>query len=170
MNVASNPTSIIRMHRSLSHPLPEYTEPKGFTIRALQPGEEEEWIRMKNEAFGEEGGKPWTIDNFHATFTREPCCDYKRIFIALKGKYMVATASAWEAHYGGKSVGLIHWVGTDPKYRGHGLGYALTLRALKELVARGYADAYLNTALWREPAVRLYERLDFRITPKTEDT
>ena len=78
---------------------------------------------------------------------------------------MVATASAWEAHYGGKSVGLIHWVGTDPKYRGHGLGYAISLRALKELVARGYTDAYLNTALWREPAVRLYKRLGFRITP-----
>ena len=161
----NNRTSSIRMHRSLSDPLPEYTEPEGFTIRALQPGEEEEWIRMKNEAFGEEGGKPWTIDNFHATFTREPCCDYKRIFVGLKGDLMVATASAWEAHYGGKSVGLIHWVGTDPKYRGHGLGYAISLRALKELVARGYADAYLNTALWREPAVRLYKRLGFRITP-----
>ena len=167
MNVASNPTSSIRMHRPLSHPLPEYTEPGGFTIRSLWLGEEEEWVRMKNEAFGEEGGKSWTIDNFHTTFTREPCCDYKRIFVALKDDYMVATASAWEAYYGGGPVGLIHWVGTDPKYRGHGLGYALTLRALKELVARGYADAYLNTALWREPAVRLYKRLGFRTVSKT---
>ena len=166
----NNRTSGIRMRRSLSEPLPEYTVPRGFTIRALQPGEEEEWVRMKNEAFGEEGGKPWTIDNFHTTFTRELCCDYNRIFVGLKGDYMVATASAWEAYYGGKPVGLIHWVGTDPKYRGHGLGYALSLRALKELVARGYADAYLNTALWREPAVRLYKRLGFRITPKIEDT
>lgn len=170
MNTAPNRASSIRMYRVLTAPLPKYTVPEGFTIRTLQPGEEEEWIRMKNEAFGEEGGKPWTIDNFHNTFTREPCCDYKRILVALKSKYMVATASAWEADYGGGPVGLIHWVGTDPKYRGHGLGYALTLRALKELVARGYAEAYLNTALWREPAVRLYERLGFRITSKTEDT
>ncbi len=162
MNTAPNSTRSIRMHRSLGQPLPQYAEPEGFIIRALRPGEEEAWVRMKNAAFGEEGGRAWTIEDFHATFTREPCCDYKRVFVALKGDHMVATASAWEAHYGGP-VGLIHWVGTHPKYRGHGLGYALTLRALEELSARGYADAYLNTSLAREPAVRLYKRLGFRI-------
>ncbi len=163
MTIVPRPTSGIRMHRALGHPLPASAKPEGFTIRTLRPGEEKDWVRLKNVAFGEEGGKPWTVDNFHDTFTRDACCDYNRIFVALKRDAIVATASAWEAHYGDGPVGLIHWVGTDPKYRGRGLGYALTLRALKELVARGYADAYLNTSHSREPAVRLYKRLGFRI-------
>jgi len=160
-------TSGVRMRRSLDMPLPEYTEPEGFTIRALQHGEEKEWVRMKNAAFAEEGGKPWTLDNFHRTFTNEACCDYNRILVALKGDFMVATTSAWEIDYGEGPVGLIHWVGTDPKYRGHGLGYALSLRALEELAARGYADAWLNTSYWRGAAVRLYERLDFHVHRRT---
>jgi len=166
LDFVANPTGGIRMRRSLDDPIPKYTEPEGFTIRPIRPGEEDEWVRMKNACFGEEGGRPWTIDNFHKTFTNEACCDYNRIFVALKGDYMVATTSAWEANYNGP-VGLIHWVGTDPAYRGKGLGQALSIRALEELAARGYAEVWLNTSRNREPAVRLYERLGFHIHRET---
>jgi mycothiol synthase len=167
LDFVANPTGGIRMRRSLDDPIPKYTEPEGFTIRPIRPGEENEWVRMKNACFGEEGSRLWTIDNFHKTFTNEACCDYNRIFVALKGDHMVATASAWEADYNESAVGLIHWVGTDPTYRGHGLGQALSIRALEELAARGYAEAWLNTSRNREPAVRLYERLGFHIYRET---
>ena len=163
LSFVAKPTGGIRMRLSLDNPLPDYTEPEGFTIRPIRPGEEGEWVRLKNVCFGEEGSRPWTIDDFHRAFTSEACCDYNRIFVALKGEHMVATTSAWEANYNEGSVGLIHWVGTDPTYRGHGLGQALSIRALEELAARGYTEAWLNTSRQREPAVRLYERLGFHI-------
>ena len=167
LSFSARPTGGIRMRRSLDDPLPVYTEPEGFTIRPIRPGEEDGWIRLKNACFGEEGSRPWTIDNFHRTFTHDACCDYNRIFVALKNDHMVATTSAWEANYSEGPVGLIHWVGTDPVYRGNGLGQALSIRALEELAARGYAEAWLNTSRNREPAVRLYERLGFHIHRET---
>ncbi len=121
---------------------------------------------LKNACFHVEGRRSWTVDDFNRAFAN---CDHSRILIAIKDGHMAGTASAWEANYGGGPVGLIHWVGTDPEFRGKGLGYALSLRALEELAALGYEDAWLNTSRSREPAVRLYKRLGFRVHRETVD-
>lgn len=159
----ANPTGGIRMCRSLNAPLPIYQEPQGIVIRALKPGEEMAWVELKNACFVGDGGRAWEKDDFHKEFTQSPIFDWSRIFVALENGQMVATTTAWEANYGDGPVGLIHWVGTRPECRGKGVGYAINLRALEELAALGYAEAWLNTARWRAPAVRLYERQGFHI-------
>lgn len=153
----------LRMRRSLDLPLPPLETPEGFTLRSLQPGEEGEWVRLQNACYREEGARDWTIDDFHREFTKAPFFDFGRIFVALEGERMVGTTSAWEIDFGEGPVGLIHWVGVEPDYRKRGLGKALMIRALTELAARGYQDAWLNTSHERLAAVGLYERMKFAL-------
>lgn len=160
---AGNPTGSIRMRRALDGPLPPYSEPRDIAIRAFEPGEEPAWVALKNACFAGSGEREWTVDDFHREFTQSPIFDPSRLFVALEDGQMVGTATAWEADYGEGSVGLIHWVCTHPERRSRGVGSAVNLRALEELAALGYADAWLNTTRRREPAVRLYERLGFHI-------
>ena len=157
----------VRMRCSLEEPVPAYQIPEGFTLRPLRRGEEDAWVDVKNRAFREEGGPDWTLQNFQRGFLEDPVFDYRRVLVIAQDDYLVATASAWEANYGEVPIGLIHWVGTDPKYRGKGLGYIITARAMEELAALGYAEAWLNTSLNRAPAVRLYKRLGFHIHRET---
>jgi mycothiol synthase len=160
-------TGGVRMRYSLEDPVAACQVAEGFTLRALQPGEEEAWVDLKNRCFREEGGRDWTVENFQRGFINDPVFDYSRIFVVTQNDYLVATSTAWEADYGEGPIGLIHWVGTDPEYRGNGLGYALTVRTMEELAALGYPEAWLNTGLRRGPAVRLYERLGFYIHRET---
>lgn len=164
---AGKPTGGIRMIRSLDDPLPVYHPPDGIEIRPIRPGEEAQWVELKNACFVGDGGREWRLDDFHKEFTQSPLFDRSRIFVALENNRMVGTTTAWEADYGEGKWGLIHWVGTRPECRGKGVGYAINLRALEAIAALGYANACLNTARWREPAVRLYERLGFHIHRET---
>lgn len=161
------PTGGIRMHRSMDDPLPIYNQPDGIEIRPIRPGEEAQWVELKNACFVGDGGREWNLDDFHKEFTQSPLFDRSRIFVALENNQMVGTTTAWEADYGEGKWGLIHWVGTRPECRGKGVGYAINLRALEAIAALGYANACLNTARWRKPAVRLYERLGFHIHRET---
>lgn len=157
----------IRMRRSLEAPLPAFEAVEGFPIRAIQAGDEAEWVRMKNACFREEGMRESSVEDFRREFLESPIFDFGRVFVVSQGARIVGTASAWEANYGEGPVGLIHWVGVEPEYRGLGLGRAVSIRALEELAARGYADAWLNTSYERAAAVRLYERLGFEVHRET---
>ena len=153
------PQGSLRMRRSLAGPLPAVDVPKGFALRPLRPGEEEWWVGLKNACFPE--SEPWTLEHFRQEFCAAACFEYERIFVAVHEERMVGTASAWEIDMGDGPVGLIHWVGTEPEYRGRGLGAALNAKVLRELAVRGYADAWLNTSRDRAAAVRLYEKQGF---------
>jgi mycothiol synthase len=153
----------LRMQRPLDGAWPAWTVPDGFALRPLQPGEEAAWIELKNACFRADGGQDWTLDNFQREFVDSPVYDLDRILVATAGEKLAGTTSAWEWDYGWGPVGLIHWVGVDPQYRGKGLGEAITIRALEQLKARGYADTWLATSRDRHAAVRLYERLGFTV-------
>ena len=153
----------LRMRRPLDGQWPALSVPEGFDLRPLQPGEDLAWVQLKNACFLEDGGEVWTVDHFQREFVDSPVFDLNRMFVATAGDKLAGTTSAWEWDYGWGVVGLIHWVGVDPQYRDQGLGEALMVRALDELVVRGYADAWLATSRERQAAVRLYERLGFTV-------
>lgn len=153
----------LRMQRPLDGTWPTATVPDDFALRPLQPSEEAAWIELKNACFRADGGEDWTLDNFQREFVDSPVYDLDRIFVATTGEKLAGTTSAWEWDYGRGPVGLIHWVGVDPQYRGNGLGEVLMIRALEELKTRGYADAWLATSRDRDAAVRLYQRLGFAV-------
>ena len=152
-------TGSLRMRRSLDVSVPACHMAPGYTLRMLTEGEEAAYVRLKNTCFPE--SRPWIEEDFPREFPPMSFNTYERIFVAEREEQLVGTASAWEIDYGEGPLGLLHWVGVDPAHRGQGLGAALNVRALQELKACGYADAWLNTSRDRVAAVRLYERLDF---------
>ena len=153
----------IRMRRSLVDIPPPGPIPRGLELRSLHPGEEAAWVEMKNACFREEGAKDWSVAGFHRAFTDHPVFDYDRVVVVMWGERVVASASAWEADYGEGPVGLLHWVCVLPSWRRKGLGSAVSVRAMSELAARGYVDAWLNTSWKRGAAVGLYTRLGFQV-------
>ena len=151
----------LRMRRPLDGA--RSTTAASHALRPLRAGEEEAWIDLKNACFREDGGEHWRVDDFKREFVDSPIFALNRILVATVDGQLTGTTSAWEGDYGWGPVGLIHWVGVDPRYRGKGLGGALLTRALDELAARGYADAWLSTSRDRHAAVRLYERQGFTV-------
>ena len=158
----------VRMRRSGVLP-PSVEVPAGVEIRAFVPGEEATWIALKNECFGEDGGRQWELGDFAREFTAMPQYEAARILVAQEGDRLLGTSTAWEIEYDGRAVGLVDWVGGVPAARGRGLGRALVVRTLEELARRGYPDAWLNTSRDRRAAVGLYESLDFVVVRELFD-
>jgi mycothiol synthase len=77
------------------------------------------------------------------------------------GDAIVATASArvLPAEYPG--AGYVHWVASDPKRRGQGLGFAVTLAVLYEFITEGLTESVLETDDERLSAIRVYLGLGF---------
>lgn len=161
MGFAGTSQGSLRMKRALCGPLPSLAAPAGYDLRCLGPGEEGEWVRLKNDCFPED--RAWTLDDFEVEYARAPCFDLSRIFVAAAAGRLVGTTTAWETDLGEGRVGLIHWVGVHPSHRGRGLARALSALALAELSARGYGEAWLNTSRDRVAAVGLYQSLGFAV-------
>jgi len=153
----------IRMRRTLEHLPPPGRVPDGLELRGLRPGDEAAWVEMKNACFREQGMRSWSAEDFRRAFTDDPRFEYPRVTVVMRGAEAVASATAWEADYGEGPVGLLHWVCVLPSWRRRGLGREVSVRAMRELAARGYADAWLNTSWKREAAVGLYVRLGFHV-------
>lgn len=150
------------MWRSIRDPIPQAPVPAGYTLRTLRPGEEAEWVRMRNEAFRQDGKPDWDMAAFVKAFMSRAVFEYERVFVVVHDGRLVGTSTAWELDEGGGPVGWVHMFGVEPAHRGKGLGAALMARVLRELRARGYALAGLTTSPERQAAVRVYERMGFR--------
>jgi mycothiol synthase len=77
------------------------------------------------------------------------------------GETPVATAIAWGDGGGDASLGMVHYVATDPDYRGRGLGFAVTNAVLHHMKGEGKSAAYLSTDDFRLPAIKIYLKLGF---------
>ena len=150
----------LRMHRRLKVELPSCPVPAGYELRCLRPGEEEAWVDLRNACFPDD---PWPRERYREELADSPVYELDRILVATRGGKLAGTTIAWEADYGEAPGGLIHWVGVHPRHRGAGLAKALNGRALRQLAARGYAEAWLNTSRRFEAAVGLYHRLGFQV-------
>jgi ribosomal protein S18 acetylase RimI-like enzyme len=63
--------------------------------------------------------------------------------------------------------GVVHWLGVEREYRGHGLGKHLLSRALVELREAGYPHAAITTALDNHRAFVFYSNAGFRFADWT---
>ncbi|MBB6673168.1 GNAT family N-acetyltransferase [Cohnella nanjingensis] len=148
------------MRRSLDC-LPDDTWPEGYTLRSFAPGDEAHWERIVERAFG------WSR-SFQKTIRSHYYFSPERVLFVCAGEAPVATACAWQEPQWEEDCGYLHMVGVDPAFAGLGLGYRVSLAALRQMAADGKRRAVLETDDFRLPAVRTYLKLGFRPDAPTD--
>jgi len=159
----------LRMVRDLTEPLPEVPLPGYYGIRVLQPGEEEAWLRVRNEAFCDEAvaSQPWGIEDFQREFVQSPYAGKGRVFVAKHEGEVVGITAAWVLRFQDVETEVVHWVAVLPRHRRRRLGQALVIEAMRFFKARGSKKVWLITFSALTNAVRLYKKLGFTVEHET---
>ncbi|HEX6921085.1 MAG TPA: mycothiol synthase [Actinomycetes bacterium] len=161
--------SLWQMRRSLYAALPSPVVPAGVTVRAFEPGlDDEAWVRLNSLVFRDHPEQgDWDPDDLHRRM-REPWFDPAGFFLAEREGRLVGFH--WTKVHGGdghghghghEPIGEVYVVGVDPAEHGTGLGKALTLIGLRHLRHLGLPDAMLYVDADNAPAIGLYTRLGF---------
>jgi mycothiol synthase len=139
--------------------LPELIVPDGYALRTLRPEDWHVWTKLMQEN-GELG--EWTVERSAALFAAESSMEFDGSFFATWQDEPVATAQL-NRHANPPYVPEheLGWVAASPRYRGHGLGYAVCLAVLRYAAAAGYRSIFLRTDDHRLPAIHTYFKLGF---------
>lgn len=153
-----------QMHRNLVDQLPEPPQLAGVTIRAFEPGvDEEEWLRLNAAAFvdlPDQGS--WTLHDL-ALREAEDWFDPTGFFIAIDDETGRMIGFHWTKihQHDQNPVGEIYVIGIDPQTAQRGLGRALSITGMRYLQSRGLAEVILYVDAANTAARKLYDRLGF---------
>ncbi|MFC3503041.1 mycothiol synthase [Micromonospora krabiensis] len=155
-----------QLRRSLTAPVAEPRLPDGVTLRAFQPGaDDEDWLALNARAFAEhpEQGR-WTADDLRVRLA-EPWFDPAGFLLAVEESTGRLLGFHWTKVHerpGSARIGEVYVLGVDPTTHRGGLGRALTNAGLAHLRdRRGLDRVMLYVDESNTPAVALYERLGF---------
>lgn len=138
-------------------------------VRTFQPERDADaWIRANNRSFAQH---PDQGQETSATLTdrmAEPWFDADDFLVVddtdrpgeLAGFCWTKVHQATDDH---PAMGEIYVIGVDPANAGRGLGTPLVLAGLDHLASKGIGAANLYVEADHDPALRLYDRLDFEI-------
>lgn len=135
--------------------LPYIALPAGYLIRTFRKGEQQAWERIIQQSFGSE-------TSFAETMMADRCYLPQRVHFVCCGGQAVGTASAWVVPGWGARYGFLHYVGVTPRHQGKGLGFQVSLAALRSMRAENKTAAVLTTDDFRLAAIGTYLRLGFR--------
>ena len=165
--------TVIQMRRSLTDPIPEID---GDTpVRNFLPGiDNEPWIAVNNQAFtGHPEQSNWSVRDLEIR-TKESWFDPQGFLIVEIDEKIAGFC--WTKIHGGHShqhspdelahdhdpIGEIYIMGVDPRFRGRGIGRAVTIAALKHLRYQGIFSAMLYVDEKNAGAIKLYQSLGFQ--------
>lgn len=134
-----------------------------FTLRAMTPDDLKGVAKLLAHAFDDAS---WTSERARKEFCDHP--DVVRTWLILHGKKIITTATTLLEPKTHPGSGCVHWVATDPDYRGQSLGYISSLRVLHDFVELGCRDAILRTDDARLAAIKTYLKLGFVPEPLDE--
>jgi len=135
--------------------------PRGCSVTTFSPGDEPEWVRLKNAIFGSHTTEEWFAGNYTS---REDFLPEGWFFAVHRGRKVGIANVLLHAHpTEGPVAGSLEWVGASREVRGKGIGRALVAACMRRLYEWGLDDALLLTQYFREPAVKLYRSLGFRV-------
>ncbi len=134
--------------------------------RHLQPGEEGKLTRIQNRSFaGSWGYNPNTVEEIvHKTnlSNRSP----ENVILAYDGDKLVGycwTEVTNNEEAGDRRAGQIYMMGTDPDYRGRGVGKRVLLTGLIYLKNRGARVTKLTVDSENQAALVLYRSVGFKV-------
>lgn len=165
-----------QMRRSLFAPLEKLELPDGVTIRAFEPGKDDDaWLELNAKAFADLPDQGlWTHVDLERRIA-EPWFDRNGFLIAERDGRMIGFhwtkihghttdrhANIEHRHgHDHEAIGEVYVVGIDPALRGLGIGRMMTLAGLHYLRSLGLAQVMLYVDEANTSAIRLYEDLGF---------
>ena len=139
----------------------DFSLPEGFSIEYYsgKPEQEEDWINICKS------GEKLLSDDPHRDFHDDVLfldgvkAETDLIFIVSPEGERAATITFFICPEDNK--GLLHMVCCKEKFRGKGIGNAMTSYAMSQLLSRGARTIGLTTDDFRIPAIRSYLRFGF---------
>lgn len=134
--------------------------PDGVTVRAFEPGRDEDaWLDLNNRAFAEhpeQGG--WDRETLERRM-HEPWFDARDLLLA-DGPDGLA-GSNWTKLDHDERIGEIYVIAVDPSRHSAGLGKALAVAGLRHMTDRGMHEASLYVDAANEKALAMYRAIGF---------
>ncbi len=159
----------VLMHRRCNSALPEVTLPFGFEFALFTPGDEKAWAKIETSVleFSDELDALIYFQKGYLPYRQE--LERRCLFIQNSDGEKIATATVWWFYSGKRRDPWLDWVAVRPDYQGLGLGKAIIAKSI-ELMAEieGDRDFYLHTQTWSHKAIRIYQKLGFYITDRTD--
>ncbi len=155
----------VLMHRPAGTPIPAFDLPEGYTFTYFRAGDEKDWAAIETSVLE----FPSEIDaliHFQKHYLPYlPELERRCIFIETEQGEKVATATAFWNYTGVRRDPWLHWVAVKPSHQGLGLGKALVSRITQLMLEiEGDRDFYLHTQTWSHKAIRIYQRIGYRVT------
>ena len=165
--------TVIQMRRSLADPIPEVSP--DFAIRSFLPGiDNEAWLALNNQTFIDHPEQSnWSARDLEIR-TKESWFNPHGFLIAeIEGEI---AGFCWTKIHGGHThrhsdgetehdhdpIGEIYIMGVDPRFKGRGIGRAITIAGLKHLRYEGIFSAMLYVDAANIAAINLYKSLGFK--------
>lgn len=131
--------------------LPEYKLPNEYSFKTVD--ELPDLLQLT----GEESNS----NDYINLYSSKEFKDDLGIRVCYKGKKIVSGCICWYDNI--DNSGLFEPVGTAENYRGKGLAYSAMARTLENLYRYGAKKAYVRTNADNIPAIKLYEKIGFKI-------
>ena len=153
--------------------LKKYVFPEGFEITHFDGSQSQ-----KNAVFSMWEERDGSLEEVNAAFERRffsqaDCLPEKDMFfVKYQGEYVGSLTAIYHKE---QSLGHLHYVMLDKKYRDKRLSYPLLYIGMKKLHKQGCSYIFLNTDDWRKSAIKLYlnygflPQIDSRNTDITKD-
>ncbi len=139
--------------------------------RHLQPGEEDKLTQLQNRVFtGTWGYNPNTVEEIIYR-TNLSGCSTEDVVLTCDGDKIIGYCWTGVTYDGGVASedrkGRIYMMGTDPDYRGKGVGKKVLLAGLAHLKSKGLQIAGLTVDSENKVAYELYRSVGFQVQTST---
>ncbi|KXJ24995.1 uncharacterized protein LOC110246823 [Exaiptasia diaphana] len=150
----------LEMDNLQSRTIMEPKFPEGYSLYTWQDGCEDVWFNIVKHSFGESFLEGRNIETFQDSYFSKSQFKKDGFFLVKHKDTYIATAFAWQDKEI-STVGRLHWLAVLPQHRGKGIAKALCLCVIKFFQEQGKTSMVIKTEIYREKAIKLYERLGF---------
>lgn len=140
---------------------PAADPPPGYSLRAFQPGDEQDDAHGFYELIDLAGFGDWNENSITPWLQRILPDGWMCVFHTASRRVVANALALHDASREHPFGGEVGWVTAHPDHRGRGLGGVVSAAATARLLQAGYRDVHLYTEDYRPAAIRTYLKLGY---------